>query len=105
MAPVLDLKHFDEFGWTRVSGAVPECLCQRPVDALERELGAPVNEPLRWHEHGGAMGDLLPMWGHQTQWDIRQHPNLHHIWTMLWGTDDLTVSLDSCRFTPPWRPG
>jgi hypothetical protein len=51
------------------------------------------------------MRDLLPIWGHQAQWDIRQHPNLHRIWATLWGTDALWVSLDSCRFTPPWRAG
>jgi hypothetical protein len=51
------------------------------------------------------MGDLIPIWGHQAQWDIRQHPGLYRLWATLWGTDALHVSLDSCRFTPPWRPG
>jgi hypothetical protein len=51
------------------------------------------------------MRDLIPIWGHQTQWDIRQHPKLHRIWAALWGNDVLRVSLASCRFTPPWRPG
>lgn len=44
-------------------------------------------------------------WGHQAQWDIRQHPALHIVWAALWNTDALWVSLDSCRFTPPWRAG
>jgi hypothetical protein len=51
------------------------------------------------------MRDLAPIWGHQAQWDIRRHPNLHRVWRELWGTECLGVSLDSCRFTPPKRPG
>jgi Phytanoyl-CoA dioxygenase (PhyH) len=101
----IDLSHFGEFGWVRVDGAVPAELCGRLVDALDSELGIPVHDPSRWDVHGGEMQDLVPMWGHQAQWDIRQYPNLHRIWATLWGTERLGVSLDSCRFTPPWKPG
>jgi len=45
------------------------------------------------------------MWGHQAQWDILQHPTLHGVWSALWGTGALLVTLDRCRFTPPWRAG
>jgi hypothetical protein len=94
-----------ESGWARISGAVPIALCNRLVEVLESELGAPVNDPSRWDAYGAEMRDLVPIWGHQAQWDIRQHPNLHRIWAELWGTEHLCVSLDSCRFTPPWKPG
>jgi hypothetical protein len=94
-----------ERGWARIDGAVPRDLCDRLVGVLERECGVPVNNPSRWEAYGGEMRDLVPIWGHQAQWDIRQHPNLHRVWTELWGTDRLGVSLDSCRFTPPWRAG
>ena len=101
----VDTAHFAEHGWTRVEGAVPTELCARVVAALQRELKVPVDEPSRWHEYGGPMGDLIPMWGHQTQWDIRQHPELHRVFSTLWDTEALWVSLDSCRFTPPWQLG
>jgi Phytanoyl-CoA dioxygenase (PhyH) len=45
------------------------------------------------------------MWGHPAQWAIRQLPLLYEAWSELWGTSDLLVSLDRCRFTPPWRDG
>jgi hypothetical protein len=100
-----DLHHVRESGWARIKGAVPVELCNRLVDVLERELGIPVNDPSRWDTYGGEMRDFVPVWGHQAQWDIRQHPNLHRIWAELWGTERLNVSLDSCRFTPPWKAG
>jgi hypothetical protein len=33
------------------------------------------------------------------------HPALHMVWSALWGTPALLVTLDRCRFTPPWREG
>jgi Phytanoyl-CoA dioxygenase (PhyH) len=101
----IDTAHLQRQGWVRVRRAIPEELCGRLVEVLERELSVPVHDPARWPEYGAPMRDLIPIWGHQTQWDIRQHPNLHRIWATLWGIDALRVSLDSCRFTPPWQPG
>jgi hypothetical protein len=101
----IDINQLRKSGWARVNGAIPISLCNRLVDVMESELGVPVNDPSRWDDYSGDMRDLVPIWGHQAQWDIRQHPNLHHIWAELWGTEKLCVSLDSCRFTPPWKPG
>lgn len=98
-------QHFHEQGWARVAGAVPRALCDAAVGVLERECGVPVNDPAHWSEYGGDGRDLVPLWGHQALWDIRQHPALHAIWSALWGTQALWVTLDSCRFTPPWSPG
>jgi hypothetical protein len=102
---VLDIPHLHRFGWVRVEGAVPVRLCQRLVAVLETELDVPVHDSSRWYEYGVEPRDFVPIWGHQAQWDIRQHPNLYGIWATLWGTGRLGVSLDSCRLTPPWRPG
>jgi hypothetical protein len=101
----IDIDQLRKSGWARVNGAIPVSLCNRLVDVLESNLNVPIHGPSRWDAYGGEMHDLLPIWGHQAQWDIRQHPNLHQIWAALWGTEKLCVSLDSCRFTPPWKPG
>jgi hypothetical protein len=94
-------QEFEQQGWTVASGIVPPELCERLLGVLEAEMRAPVHEPDRWHEY--ANFDLVPIWGHQAQWDIRQLPQLHALWSELWGTEDLWVSMDMCRFTPPWR--
>ena len=102
---VLDIPHLRQFGWMIVQGAVPVGYCERLVDVLENEMRVPVHDPSRWPEYGGEPRDLIPIWGHQAQWDIRQLPGLHRIWATLLATERLGVSLDSCRFTPPWQPG
>jgi hypothetical protein len=58
-------------------------LYARLVDVLIDDVGVPVNDPMRWDVYGGDMQDLLPIWGHQVQWDIRQHPAMHEIWSRL----------------------
>ncbi|MGH7005784.1 MAG: phytanoyl-CoA dioxygenase family protein, partial [Alphaproteobacteria bacterium] len=99
-----EIAHLEHHGWMRVRGAVPAELCHRLVAAIESE-GVPVHDPARSDAYGGWLRDLVPLWGHQAQWDIRQFPGLHRIWAALWGTEALYATLDSCRFTPPWRPG
>jgi Phytanoyl-CoA dioxygenase (PhyH) len=101
----VDLQHFHECGWVRVRSAVPADLCETLVEVLEHEVGVPVHDPIRWDSHGEEDQDWVPLWGHQAQWNIRQHPHLHEVWSELWRTSALNVSLDSCRFTPPWKPG
>jgi len=103
MSAPIDRNRFNQDGWLCVQAAVPAELCARLVEVLERELDLPVHDAARWDAYRGSMRDLLPVWGHQAQWDIRQHPNVHRIFAMLWGTEALWVTLDSCRFTPPWR--
>ena len=105
MTTCIDIGHIREVGWVRVPAVVPPSLCARLIEALEHELGVPVHDPSAWDAFGGEWCDLLPIWGHQSQWDIRQYPPLHRAWATLWNTDALWVSLDSCRFTPPSRPG
>jgi Phytanoyl-CoA dioxygenase (PhyH) len=105
MNAVPDVAPLSEQGWIRIRDAAPVGLCRRLVEVLERELEVPIHDPARWAGYGGEERDLVPIWGHQAQWDIRQHPRMHRIWSQLWGTERLWVSLDSCRFTPPWRDG
>jgi hypothetical protein len=105
MDVTIDTSHLRGRGWTCIRAAVPRELCSRLVGVLESELDVPVRDPSRWDDYGGMGRDLLPIWGHQAQWDIRQHPQMHRIWATLWGTEQLWVALDSCRFSPPWRPG
>lgn len=89
-------------GWGLVPRVVPTDLCNRLLSVLEAEMHVPLTDSARWDEYAG--NDFVPMWGHQAQWDIRQLPQLHALWAQLWRTEDLWVSLDMCRFTPPWNP-
>jgi hypothetical protein len=79
-------------------------MCDKVLEAFGTELGIWLDDPTTWDRVSNEI-DQLPLWGHQSQWDIRQLPQIHQIWTMVWGTERLWADRNSCRFTPPWRPG
>jgi len=85
-------------------GAVPASLCADLVGAIDERLGINAS-PDSWYSRPQPFLDIVAMWGHPTQWAIRQLPSLYQAWSELWGTHELLVSLDRCRFTPPWRDG
>jgi Phytanoyl-CoA dioxygenase (PhyH) len=91
-------------GFCVLPGAVPVGLCEQVLDAIRDRCGLDVADPSTWSAVSAEL-DQVPVWGHQAQWDIRQSPTLHAAWAEAWGTEQLWVSFDSCRFTPPSRPG
>lgn len=90
-------------GYFVARAVVPPEMCAAVLDAAA-DLGVSVDEPSSWDLVSPEV-DQLPIWGHQSQWDIRSLPQLHELWTTAWGTRRLWVSRDSMRFTPPWREG
>jgi hypothetical protein len=99
---IIDVDAYERDGYTVLSGAVPPSLCIDLVDAMNEFLG--LCGPETWYERPMPFLDFLPLWGHPSQWAIRQVPVLRSAWSLLLGTDDLLVSVDRCRFSPPWRP-
>jgi Phytanoyl-CoA dioxygenase (PhyH) len=91
-------------GYVVLPGAVADGLCVAVISALDEVLGIRLDDPATWSRIDPEF-DMVPMWGHQSQWDIRQLPNLHDAWSRIWGRRDLWVDVNSCRITPPWRDG
>jgi hypothetical protein len=90
-------------GFTVFKEAVSVARCQAVVEAIAEDLGIAVGDPATWDRVSSVL-DQVPLWGHQSQWDIRQDPDMHHRWATVWGTEKLWASRNSCRFTPPWTP-
>lgn len=91
-------------GYTVVRGAVPIELCRGVLGAIDRELGVRLEDPESWAKVSSRI-DQVPLWSHPSQWEIRQLPHLHELWATIWQRHDLWADMNSCRFTPPWRPG
>ena len=88
-----------------IRGAVPAALCEGLVLAIGEVSGLDADRPETWYRDPLLASDIVPMCGHHAQWDIRQHSRLLTIWSALWDASALLVTLDRCRFTPPWRDG
>lgn len=91
-------------GFVVVPGAVPEPYCDAVIEALVGVLGIQLDDPTTWDRISAEI-DQVPMWGHPSQWAIRQLPRLHDVWSAIWGRAALWADVNSCRVTPPWRPG
>ncbi len=85
-------------------GIVPPALCERAVAAIAERTGLDYTDRSTW-DPGEVVSHQAPVWGHQALWDVRQHPPLHQALADIWGIERLWVSVDSCNFTPPVRPG
>ena len=89
-------------GYIVVRGAVPPSYCEAVLEAIGQELDIWVDHPASWERVSREL-DQVPLWGHQSLWNIRQLPGLHAIWSAVWGSQRLWVDRNSCRFTPPLR--
>lgn len=91
-------------GYIVFRNAVPTAPCQAVLEAIGHELDIWIDKPSSWERVSHEI-DQVPLWGHQSQWNIRELSDLHAIWSAVWGTERLWVDRNSCRFTPPWQPG
>lgn len=91
-------------GYVVLRGAVPKARCDAVLRAIDEELGIRVDDESTWDRVSTEL-DEVPLWGHQSQWEIRQDPAIYRIWVTVWGTERLWAARTSCRFTPPRRPG
>jgi hypothetical protein len=91
-------------GFVVVPRAVPSDLCEAAVAAIAERSGLVYDDPESWSTRV-LENYQIPVWGHQAFWDIRQCPALHEVLSDAWGTNRLWVSIDTCNFTPPARPG
>jgi Phytanoyl-CoA dioxygenase (PhyH) len=84
--------------------AVPIAMCDAVIDAIASECGVQLDDPGTWSRISTEI-DQVPLWAHQSQWDIRQLPLLYEIWSRIWDRAALWADMNSCRVTPPWREG
>lgn len=91
-------------GFFVVKATVPHSMCLAVLEAIRYDQGISVDNSDTWNRVSSQV-DQVPLWGHQSQWDIRQLPELHSVFSAVWGTPRLWADRNSCRFTPPWREG
>lgn len=88
----MDLDQLRRDGYTVVAQAVTPELVAAAIDVVRGPL-----EAGRW--------GMVPVWGHQALWDVRQHPPVHAAFAAAYGTEALWVSMDRMSVKPPGAPG
>ena len=95
---MLDRAHLREHGYVVVEQAVERAHVDALLSVLREHAGLDVGDPSTWD-----IGRFSPpIWGHQAQWDVRQHPRVHAAFAEAYeGRHGLLVSVDGMGFKPP----
>ena len=106
-APVLsadDLAFWDAHGYVILHDAVPADTREAATQAILDHLGARLDEPESWYQHG-RQSIMVQYFQHPAFEANRRSPRIHKAFAQLWGTADLWVSTDRVGFNVPERPG
>jgi hypothetical protein len=99
-----DHTFFQEHGYLAVPDVVPQENCQAAITEMCAFLEVDQEDPKTWYrKHLGSNG-IVPIHHPQAFWNNRQHPKIHQVFSELYGTDALWVTMDRASFKPPFRP-
>ncbi len=99
-----DLDFFEENGYVVVHDAVPLKNRQAVIDAIGWFTNIDMTNPNDWYNAYGNGSGVLELYQHQALWDNRQHPRLHQVFSEIWKTEKLWVSMDRVGYKPPQHP-
>jgi hypothetical protein len=100
-------------GYIVIKNVVPEKQVQRLAAFLWEFEEKDPNDPNTWYAPPRAemkMKELtntgmVEVYNHQYLWDNRQFPKVHEIFSDIWGTEKLWVTIDRANLNFPARPG
>ncbi len=99
-----DHTFFQEHGYLTVSDVIPQENCHAAIRAICTFLGVDEKDPKSWHRKNLGSNGIVPLHHPQAFWNNRQHPKIHEVFSELYGTDRLWVTMDRASFKPPFRP-
>ncbi|MEX2232544.1 MAG: phytanoyl-CoA dioxygenase family protein [Cyclobacteriaceae bacterium] len=100
-------------GYIVIKNVVPKDQVQRLADFLWEFEEKDPNDPATWYTAPRAemqMKELtntgmVEVYNHQYLWDNRQFPKVHEVFSDIWGTEKLWVTIDRANLNFPMRPG
>jgi ectoine hydroxylase-related dioxygenase (phytanoyl-CoA dioxygenase family) len=96
-----DREHLIDQGWLVVPDVVPKALCEHSAAALCEFIGVDPENPSTWQKHAAQGHGIVPLHHHQALWDVRQLPQLHEIFSVIYQTQKLWVTFDRGSFKVP----
>lgn len=99
-----DWAFWEENGYVVIPDAVPKENIDAVIDASWDFLEMDRNDPHDWYRDPLRTNGMVEMYQHQALWDNRQHPNVYGVFSEIWGTEALWVSMDRVNFKLPVRP-
>jgi len=99
-----DRRFLDENGYLVVPDVVPVQDCEAVIEALFSFLDMDANNPEDWYRLPLKPGGMVEIYQHQALWNNRQNPRMHALFTDIYGSERLHVTIDRAGFKPPFNP-
>lgn len=96
-----DRRHLLEEGWLAVPDVVTPELREAVINAICEFLGVDPDDPASWYRHSLGGHGIVPLHHHQSLWDVRQLPSIHEVFSEVYETPRLWVSMDRASFKAP----
>ncbi len=87
-----------------IRNVVPANLTGNAVREIAAFVGADLADSATWYGAPPQLDGVVPMHHAQSQWDIRQCPNLYQVFTEFFETPRLMLDINRCIFRPPVHP-
>jgi hypothetical protein len=100
-----DLAFWEEHGYVVVHDAISSDACRAAEQAIWEFIGMNPDDPEGWYSGEFEQGIMVPLIHHPALDANRRSPRVRGAFTQLWGTGDLTMTVDRCGFNPPERKG
>ncbi len=103
---ILHPDHRDQLlreGYLAIDNVVPKTYCEAVIAAMCEFVGVDIEDPVTWPNCQAQGHGIVPLHHHQALWDVRQLPQLHSIFSALYETEQLWVTLDRVSFKLPTR--
>ena len=100
----LTSKHRDQLieqGWLMIPDVVPKALCERSAAALCGFINVDPEDPATWRNYVTHGHGIIPLHHDQALWDVRQLPQMHELFSVIYQTAKLWVSFDRGSFKVP----
>lgn len=107
------VEFFRQNGYLVVPAAAPNELIDEVVDAVWQFQEMGPSDPDTWYrrpERENGLPELngagmVELYHHPALWAVRQLPLVHEVFSDLWQTPKLWVSIDRCNLNVPNKPG
>jgi hypothetical protein len=99
-----EFQHFHAKGYMVIRSVVPASITGNAVREIAAFVGADLADSTTWYGGAPQLDGVVPMHHAQSLWDIRQLPNLYHVFTEFFGTPRLMADINRCIFCPPVHP-
>jgi len=99
-----DRKQFHSEGYMVIRNVVPRSITRNAVREIAAFVGADLADCSTWYGAAPELDGIVPMHHAQSLWDIRQHPNLYHLFKEFFGIPELVVDINRCILRPPVHP-